>query len=337
MTAEAFSKPLGFGGAKNRFLSRSAPSLARETEVVQEIPPLHIPDATVEAQSLQVFGRRIDAYHVTPDDATPNGRIFLANGWRGRVQGQRTFIAHLAEAGYSVTTFTNDFTRGDREKIREADSRLNTREFPKIAFVKAAAVRAVLDMFPVEQPEKPMGIVAHSEATIYAGIAANDLVDPDFFIQINAAGHARRKTLPSLFLNGIRESIQTLAAVDEKVLAEKVLPKEVVIYIRNNILLARQELRAIRHINTDKLVEHIHNLGLPTAYIGGNRDKIFPSRHMDRVIEQGIFDYVGNVKHGAHELCTAPREYAQEVLAAIDSFEASQSGLVETKGIVYQS
>lgn len=339
MTAEAISRPPGFvDGARRRVWPiRAAQASPREIEVAQELPPLKIHHGSVDSQAITVLGRKLDVYHAIPtQDIAPIGRILLANGWRSKVPGQHEFIDRLVEAGYSVTTFTNDFTRGDREKIREADNQLDTRTLPKIAFVKAAAVHEALKAFPSEQPDERVGIVAHSEATIYAGIAATTVNEPDFFIQINSAGHARKLSLPRMLINGVMESIhnrETSTRVDPE---KKVSPGEVVMYIRQNFSLAHQELVSMRVLGTDRLVEHLHEHGLPTAYIGGTRDRVFPRRDMDRVIERGIFDYVGDVPNGAHEICSDPNGYADEVLTAIDSFGALQKEREQSR-VVFQA
>lgn len=346
MTAEALPRPGGMHGfmegVKGRFSPRTTPVSSREFEAAHEVPPLEIAHGTVQTRTLEVMGRQVDAYHVTPDpDIAYKGRLFLASGWRSKVPGQKDFIARLVESGYAVTTFTNDFTRGDREAIREADKKLDTRGLPKIPFVKAAAVKEAIDAFTTDQEDEKVGIIAHSEATIYAGIAAKDFVDAQFLIQINSAGHAKKSTFVGLMAKGVRESIQNRKAEDtdpEDINPkEKVSPSGVISYVRRNTALARQELLAIRQMNTDRLIEYLHDKGLPTGYIKGIRDKLFPHSYMERVIAKGIFNFVGEVPDGAHEICSDPNGYAMEVLAAIDSFGMKQEVKLDPQGVVFQS
>jgi hypothetical protein len=328
MTAEALPRYPGIVESARRrllperFTTSAAPVSPRQIEVVHEIPLFEIPGATVEGRTINVHGRSIDAYNVTPTTDEPlKGRLFLANGWRGRASGNHAFIRHLTDSGFEVTTFTNDFTKGDKDTIREADEQLDTKGMPKITFVKAAAIGATLDAFPVTSVIERPGIVAHSEATIYAGIAAAAKdVDPAYFIQINSAGHAKKTSLPSMAYKGMRETMQhTELETDE--IKERVAASDVIGYVREHRALARDELRGIRLISTDRLVEHLHEGGLPTAHIVGSQDIIFPKRQFNKLVKKGIFDYVGEVESGAHEISSSPQGYAREVLSAIGHFQ----------------
>jgi pimeloyl-ACP methyl ester carboxylesterase len=342
MSAEALQLPLGPSqGALRRLTDRfglkdtaATPRLADRIDV---IPPLMIEAATVEHKSLQVFGRRIETYHITPNaDIPPQGRIFFANGWRVSVRDNKEYIRHLVQAGYTVTSFDNDVTRGDITDIKAADQELQQRgKHSKIAFIKATAVREALQAFPLE-PDKKASIVAHSEGTIYSGLAA--ALDPEkfnCFIQINSAGHAKQTSIPGIIVKGGYESVRSNQSGSRAQDSEPLIAAtDIVKYVLRNFPIAIAELRTIAGTSTNRLVKYLQEEKIQTGCIWGRKDRLFPGRNLRKHIENGLFTHTSEVPDGTHDLSSSPVAYAKKTIEMIDEMRIPK---LQTAGTIYQA
>lgn len=321
MSVEAVAMPWGFA---KRFQTRvdTAPSARTETPTTT-IPTIE--GGFVETKTLEVSGRNFQAYTITPNPSVePQGRILFASGWRTQVATHNEFLLRLVQAGFTVSTFDNNFTQGDPDVIKNADRAFNNGRHPVIEFVKAKALETTLHAFPSADPQEEVGIVAQSEGTIYSALAT--LANRNLFsywIQINAAGLAKRTSIPGIITKGSIEALNCHLNHLWPSTETKTNPLDVVKYVTNNLKVAVPELRAIATMRTQRIVEYVKNGGIPTGLVNGRRDKLFPIRNVRSHIDEGLFDHVSEVD-GAHEISTNPEGYAEQTLVTIAELRAQR-------------
>lgn len=337
MSTEAIGSRSLLDGARRYLpaglLSRNAPVVSRADAISPTITHLTHHGASVDIESIRVDGRSTQAYQITPPPhVEPQGRLFVANGWRSSVGHQHEYILNLIQAGFTVTSFDNNFTHKDTAEAKLADVRMRSkRKTHAIEHVKAAAVLETFTTFP-KLPWEEVAIAAHSEGSIYGTYAATELQDQaDYLILVNPAIAAKRSSVPGIVTKAAYETYMN--KVSSQTSDDTAHVSDVVAYILENPLTGVPELSAAAKARDTQRIADLRKNGMLTANVHGDRDKIFPLRNMRR--HRNLFDVVTVVQNGAHEIVSNPNGYANAVIETHSLLREKRQPKFASSGVVF--
>lgn len=276
-----------------------------------------------EASEKYTYGSTtIEAFDVKPEKLKTEVPTFFGTGWSASRGVYEASILGIADKGRRVLSMfaphgidtDPDFGKGDKT-------------YAAAELRKAAAMLRMLEEKSLEQ----MDIVAHSESAIWTLIVAS--MHPEKIrniVLIDPAGLIDEDTTSRLSVSFVRDIVQG-ALNKEKHPRPQVersvqpgSPADLFGALRNMIgkpMQSLKEVLAIRDADIREMLEDLKAQGKRISVIQGEKDVIFPTERMEKVVNKDHVDGFYSVYGSHNELNANPAPHISVIDHALDALE----------------